>query len=231
MAPMLVGLSGKRDLKGRDAAVARTLRQVFAALDAAFPGTPKELATGLAAGADLLACEVALERLGWRLLGVLPFEAAAFRATLGEAAPRFDAALATPRLRHLTLAPLHGLAPGLAADEGAYEQLGLWLAARCDVLLGVLPAQEPPGLPGGTARVMAHRVGVAPDAVAAAVLRASRELREAPVPRAALLLDLAGAEDAAGHLPLWLRRDGGDAPLSLAPAALRAALGLPTAGE
>ena len=52
--PLLIGLSVKRDLAGRDDAVGRALTAFFEALEKAFPASPKVLVIGLAAGADTI---------------------------------------------------------------------------------------------------------------------------------------------------------------------------------
>jgi hypothetical protein len=44
--PILVGLSDKRDLRQRDAAVRATLGVLLAAIERAFPFSPKVLVTG-----------------------------------------------------------------------------------------------------------------------------------------------------------------------------------------
>ena len=55
LAPLLIGVTGKLDLKGADAAVRAALDAAFERLDARCPGTPKVLVSALARGADTVA--------------------------------------------------------------------------------------------------------------------------------------------------------------------------------
>ena len=125
--PILVGLSGKRDLGGQDAAAAAALDTAFDRIDAAFPHAPKVLVTGLAAGADMLATEIALRRRAWRGFALLPFAREAYAGTIRDAGgddamAQFDALLLHPKLRH---GELPTLPPSDAGHGPAYEQLGL----------------------------------------------------------------------------------------------------------
>lgn len=232
--PILVGLSGKRDLRQRDAAVRATLGVLLAAIERAFPFSPKVLVTGLAEGADMLAADVALSRPGWRVLGLLAFAEADFldRFENDAARARFAAITADPRTRRVTLAPLDAAEPPLSADrirQEAYEQLGLWLAENSTILVGVLPATEPVGTRlGGTSRVLARRCDGEGDADARAVVCRSAELAPHALldpfdPRPACLIDL----DSPGYgerLSVLVRREGRDATLGLDELAMRIAL-------
>ncbi|MFZ4406564.1 MAG: hypothetical protein ACOYOH_04445 [Paracraurococcus sp.] len=234
--PILVGLSGKRDLGGQDAAAAAALDAAFDRIDAAFPHAPKVLVTGLAAGADMLATEIALRRRAWRGFALLPFAREAYAGTIRDAGgddpmAQFDALLLHPKLRY---GELPALPPSDAGHGPAYEQLGLWLATNCAILLAVMPGTEEPGLAGGTARVVAHRLRGEADAAAAAVIATSLELAQPPglkppEPQGLCLVDLAGPVEA-GALPLRLRAPdgkGGSRDRTPTPDALRRAF--PTA--
>jgi hypothetical protein len=59
-APLIVGITGKRKLNGKEAAVRAALRQAFELLDRHFRDTPKILLSALAQGTDLIAAEEAL---------------------------------------------------------------------------------------------------------------------------------------------------------------------------
>ena len=209
--PILVGLSGKRDLRGQEIALRTTLAAAFAALDAAFPHAPKVLITGLAEGADMLASEVVLadrHRSRWHVFGLLPLPVQAYAATMTDdtARERLKALLGNPRVHHRELAPLALPATAKRPQEIAgcsdtslhYEQLGLWLAEHTAVLLTVLPAEEQPDRPGGTARVLQRRLCGTPDAMGRAVIDFSTELARRPIldlphPRPVWRIDLAGA--------------------------------------
>jgi hypothetical protein len=75
LVPIVVGVTGKRDLEGRKDYVEACLREALEEVEKRFPNTPLVLATGLAKGADLLAADVALARPQerWTVVGVLPF--------------------------------------------------------------------------------------------------------------------------------------------------------------
>lgn len=232
--PILVGVTGKRDLAGRDEAVRRALTALFDALERAFPASPKVLVTGLAEGSDMLATEVALARPHWRVAGLLAFAEPDFiaRFTGGDAArATFTRVTAHPRLRKITLAPLADSQPAGPSRGDSYEQLGLWLARNTAILIGVMPADEAEDRLGGTARVLGHRCRGTVDEPAMAVQHRSLEVAaplplDPPEPQPACILDLAGAADARGALPVLLRTLDStaaqrDTPLALAPDALR----------
>ncbi len=182
--PILVGLTGKRALDGKDEVVAEALTAVFQAMDTAFPHSPKVLVTGLAEGADTVATRVALGRAGWRAIGLLPYSRHAYRASFSTDAARyaFDALLADPQLHCHELPPLRPDGADRTGSHGPeYEQLGLWLAEHATILVGVLPAAEGEGRLGGSARVIANRCRGEPDAAGEAILARSTAIAPAPL--------------------------------------------------
>jgi hypothetical protein len=101
----------------------------------------------VADGADQIAAELALE-LGWELQAILPFERAAYRASLANhgARERFDALLAgADCLLELPGDPEHSL--------DAYVMTGRATVAHCDVLIAVWDGLPPRGR-GGTGEVV-----------------------------------------------------------------------------
>jgi hypothetical protein len=101
----------------------------------------------IADGADQIAAEVALE-LGWELEVVLPFERAAYRASLASdaARARFDSLLS----RAACLLEL----PGDPSDGlDAYVMTGRATVAHCDLLIAVWDGLPPRGR-GGTGEVV-----------------------------------------------------------------------------
>jgi hypothetical protein len=101
----------------------------------------------IADGADQIAAEIALD-LGWELQAILPFERAAYRASLANhgARERFDALLG----RSACLLELPG-----DANRGldAYVMTGRATVAHCDVLIAVWDGLPPRGR-GGTGEVV-----------------------------------------------------------------------------
>jgi Ca2+/Na+ antiporter len=80
---LIIGITGKRDLQGKDAAVGAAFRELFELLDERFSHTPKILLTALAKGADTIAAEEALAHAerqrnssprgcAWKVAVVLP---------------------------------------------------------------------------------------------------------------------------------------------------------------
>jgi hypothetical protein len=101
----------------------------------------------VADGADQIAAELALD-LGWELQAILPFERAAYRASLANhgARERFDALLGRCTcLLELPGDPDHGL--------DAYVMTGRATVAHCDVLIAVWDGLPPRGR-GGTGEVV-----------------------------------------------------------------------------
>jgi hypothetical protein len=206
--PILVGITGKRDLKGQDDAVRERLRTAFETLDRETPNAPKVLLSGLAIGADTIAAELALVRPDWLVAAVLPFEAEIyFEDFEGAALAALETLLADPRIKICPLPPLTNPYTGqpctreeLRNSANAtnplrvmhYEQLGLWLAHAAMLLIAVLPKDEQPDQAGGTARVVQYRLSGRPDTVAARVMEASKAVAP-PLP-----LDIAALG------PVWL---------------------------
>src|SRR5262245_37911948 len=72
-APIMIGITGKRDLQGKDESVRRAIEACFDLLDQRLATSGKLLLTGLASGTDTIAAQSALGR-GWKVIAVLPFE-------------------------------------------------------------------------------------------------------------------------------------------------------------
>jgi len=187
--PILVGITGKRDLKGQDETVGQRLREAFDQVDAASPITPKVLLSGMAVGADTIAAELAIARPNWLVAAVLPLDRETYLEDFqGEAHQALETLLANPKVKTYALPPLRNPYTGhpcthdeLRNSANAtnplrvlhYEQLGLWLARAATLLIAVLPEGEEPDQAGGTARVVQYRLSGRPDAVALQVMSAS----------------------------------------------------------
>jgi hypothetical protein len=208
--PILIGITGKRGFAADpnprvDPAetVRARLRQVFAELDARYPGTPKLLLTGGAQGTDIIAAQEVLkpERRGWRVAVLLPFERSLFEKDFQEDGPLQDfRALLTaaegdePRVMVRTLPPLRTPtgAPATPAQldrdtkdndllrHQHYEQVGQFIAETAMVLIAVMDTGEQPNAKeanGGTARIVACRRAGRPDALGAEVASRSVVVR------------------------------------------------------
>lgn len=216
--PILVGITGKRDLKDQDEVVRDRLRAAFDTLDRETPNVPKVLLSGMAIGADTIAATLALARSDWLVAAVLPFDAETYFEDFdGASLAVLETLLADHRVKTYALPPLANPYTGqpctreeLRNSANAtnplrvmhYEQLGLWLAHASTLLVAVLPKDEQPDQAGGTARVVEYRLSGRPDTVAARVMEASDAVAP-PLP-----LDIAALG------PVWLI----DAPDGAAPA-------------
>jgi hypothetical protein len=184
--------------------VRERLAKVFDYLDRELPNTPKILLTGAAAGADLIAAEEVLFsksqpggglRRNWLVLAVLPFDQRLYEQDFQpEEWGRLQTAMQDQRMEQWTLPnlkfgknekPLQADDLERRADASDfqkdlrrrhYEQVGLWIADQANVLLAVMPSQEPADRIGGTARIVAIRRGGRPDQTAAEEIKASGQL-------------------------------------------------------
>ena len=206
--PILVGITGKRDLKGEDDVVRERLSLAFETLDRETPNAPKVLLSGVAIGADTIAVELALSRPDWLVAAVLPFDTETYFEDFdGAALAALETMLADPRVKTCPLPPLTNPYTGQPCTREEqrnsanaanplrvmhYEQLGLWLAHAATLLIAVLPKEEQPEQAGGTARVVQYRLSGRPDAVATRVMEASKVVAP-PLP-----LDIAALG------PVWL---------------------------
>ena len=211
-APLIIGITGKRDLQGKDAAVAKAFRDLFELLDEKFSHTPKILLSALAQGADTIAAEEALAHAerqrtagrpgyAWQVVAVLPMP-------IEQYAQDFDAAGATKlrelcaRVRTEVLDPLYRPEPGsrfalgppfawseLARANGNpdrsahYEQVGLQISDQCGLLVAVMPRGEQPDKIGGTARIVDYRLTAEPDPARRDIARRSQVLAPLPLDR------------------------------------------------
>ena len=234
--PFFVGITGKRDLQGQDAAVRLALDAAFDLLDRRMPHTPKVLLSSLAAGADTIAAEAAVGRQGWTILAPLPFTAEVYEADFPDPsdAERLHALMAHPRVRVLELCPLRRAGsgrryvpreiarttPSSTARTLHYEQAGLYIVERCGILIGVVGSDETPGRVGGAGRILNARLNGL-DATALAIRRHSSELlqeggladpRSGPVWRILLEPERLAAGTTLG---LWVQtdRDAKPAPI------------------
>lgn len=178
--------------------------------DRYLPSTPKILLTGAAAGSDLMIAEEVLSlseasggkpRPNWLVVAVLPFAESLFQEDFTpDQWEQYRRVVTDRRTRVLILPPLQTKfgRPAGAADlwrrpdateyqrelrNQHYEQIGIWIADTANVLLAVMPTDEPAAKVGGTARIVAVRRSTQPDPAAAEIISASTVL----APRSELL--------------------------------------------
>ena len=173
-APFLIGITGKRDLKGQEKAVRAALDGTFDIIDARLPHSPKILLSALAKGADTVAAEAALARPGWRVVAPLPLPRESYEADFDDpdSLARLRALMADPGVKviqlpalrvvraHRASAPRGRRRLEMAAEERRlhYEQVGLYVLERSALLIGVAQPGDAPSRIGGTERILKARL-------------------------------------------------------------------------
>ncbi len=201
LAPIVIGITGERELDGKHASVSGALKGIFDCLDERYPISPKILLTRLAQGADALGAEGVLERKGWEIVASLPLPLELYVQDFDERAEQqlrslIEEANSRKRLRMFTLDPLRRgaerppITPSefahtseMASSERAdhYEQAGLFIAERCAILIAVVRAGERPDRIGDIGRLVRHRLRGDLDDAARIIVQRSRVLLE-PAP-------------------------------------------------
>jgi hypothetical protein len=240
LTPIMIGITGKRNLLGKDDEVEATLQACFDLLDRELSASKKLFMSGLAVGADTIGARLA-QKHGWQVVGVLPFSVNLFLQDFdGDGAEQLlafvdpiEGSLADPNAgKLLVLDPL--LNPQtkkpfepidlsrLSLNSGFiradhHEQVGLFIAERCSLLIGVMPASEQPDRVGGTARILDFRLRGTPDLTSERIIQNSGVLRkpillDSPQDGPAWLVDL-DAVGKAQSSPLsavqcWYRKNG-----------------------
>jgi hypothetical protein len=164
-SPFILGATGHRDIRGDAAqgmrdAVAGLLRQ----LQANAPETELRLMVGMAAGADLLVTEVALEA-GVQVEALLPMPLADYAADfLPEEFARMQALLARPgiHVRQLASPPAITGESAKSARDRAYVKLSETLMRRSSLLIALWDG-APTLLAAGTADTVLRHLGVRTD--------------------------------------------------------------------
>jgi hypothetical protein len=162
--PLVIGITGHRDLRPEDEGILTDLiEEFFDTIETQCSHTPIKLLCPLADGADQLVAKVALNR-GIEVVAVLPMPeefylmdfTAPGRQIFHELLPQTSQRFTLPLAREVTaellaLPPSDG--PGDKARKAQYEQLGLYVVHRCQILLALWDGVES-GKQGGTACVV-----------------------------------------------------------------------------
>jgi hypothetical protein len=234
-APLIVGITGKRELNGKDDAVRAALRTAFELLDKHFKHTPKILLSALAQGTDLIAAEEAVKYAdeqraknppgcSWQVVAPLPMPLRLYLEDFDKAHRQRICDLRR-RIKVRALPPLRRPVPGSPFDLGEpftrdalhrqqdgnprrtdhYEQVGLYISDQCGLLIAVMPGDEEPDKIGGTARIVYYRLRLLFDAACRDIRRRSQVLAPLPLDRPQLG-------------PVWVidldALKGGDSPLN-----------------
>jgi hypothetical protein len=166
--PLMLGVSGHRDLKHDGIALLReAVAQFVDEVRALLPDTPLRILVGMADGADLLVAQTAIE-LGVQVEAMLPMSLKDYAADFDAATfARLEALLAHPHVRCIELAsprPKMGVPPSSAAQmrDLQYANLTAALIRRSSLLLAVWDGQGST-LPGGTADTVLRYLGARTD--------------------------------------------------------------------
>jgi hypothetical protein len=156
--PIVIGVTGHRDLPREDLEeYRRGVADLIARFRRRYPATPLRVLSPLAAGADRLVAEVALET-GCELVVPLPFPAAEYERDFPDSVDEFRRILAQ-------VAPANVFVlPPVAAEEGVtvrdpehrdlyYRRVGEYIAAHSHVLVALWDGQ-PSDSDAGTAAVV-----------------------------------------------------------------------------
>jgi len=134
--PIVIGVTGHRELRERDIPRLRELvRAELTKLKTEYPYSPFVMLSSLAAGADLLCAEVAIE-LGITLKCPLPMELDQYRLDFdAEALANFDAMLA--QAEEVFVAPATEPPPEEMSRNFYYRQAGIYVTTHSHVLLAL----------------------------------------------------------------------------------------------
>ena len=167
ISPFVIGISGHRDLHPDTLPQARAaLVAILRELQGHLPESALRLMSGMAAGADLLAVETALE-LGIGVDAVLPMPLADYAADFdSDSFTWLIKLLAHPEVHRVELpldAEEEGGAPtGAALRDAQYSALTRTLSRGCSLLIALWDG-EPSTLPGGTADTALRYLSVRSD--------------------------------------------------------------------
>lgn len=151
LIPIVVGITGHRDLRDGDAApLEAAVRRFLERLRRDYPSSPLALITPLAEGADRLAARVALE-LGAELIAPIPLPRAEYARDFPSTVDEFDRLFDDDRtVRRLEL-------PAIGNDRALqYALAGAFVARQSHVLLALWDGVESDSV-GGTFQVVAYR--------------------------------------------------------------------------
>ncbi|MCR9279530.1 MAG: hypothetical protein NXH85_16350 [Pseudomonadaceae bacterium] len=164
--PLIIGVTGHRDLIDSELPlIRRRVAAWLAKLRADYPDLPLLILTGLAEGADSLVANIAHEQ-NVEVINVLPMPISEYRRDFNkDALQDFERLAALGETIELAVLPssLDASLPSSQDGEATgdervdrsrqYEQLGVFLAAHCHILLALWDGKTTTGL-GGTSQVI-----------------------------------------------------------------------------
>ena len=147
MIPIVIGITGHRDPRQEDLEALRSsVSDVYRRIRENYPDAPLFVMSSVAAGADQLCAEVALES-GIGVISVLPMPVEEYRKDFdGDDAVRFDRILSASQDCFVSLdmegfSPNHGPSDPRARDY-LYRQAGLYIVSHSHILLALWDGKE-----------------------------------------------------------------------------------------
>lgn len=156
--PIVIGVTGHRDLPQEDLPeYRRRVAHLIAQFRKRYPTTPLRVLSPLAAGADRLVADVALEA-HCELVVPLPFAPEEYERDFPDSVEEFRALLARVPAHHVFVLPPATVRGGAAADSGEardaqYRRVGAYIAAHSHVLIALWDGR-PGASEAGTAGIV-----------------------------------------------------------------------------
>jgi hypothetical protein len=141
--PLVIGVTGHRDLRTSDLAVYRAqIIEFFELLQARYPATPLRIVSPLAAGADRLVAQIALDR-GYELIVPLPLSPDDYERDFPDSVQEFRSMLQRVPAEHIFVWPRSDAGnpqqwcePQSARDQ-QYRDVGAFVVQQSHILLAI----------------------------------------------------------------------------------------------
>jgi hypothetical protein len=141
--PFVIGVTGHRDLRASDLAVYRAqIIEFFELLQARYPATPLRIVSALAAGADRLVAQIALDR-GYELIVPLPLSPDDYERDFPDSVQEFRSMLQRVPAEHIFVWPRSDAGnpqercePQSARDQ-QYREVGAFVVQQSHILLAI----------------------------------------------------------------------------------------------
>lgn len=158
ITPIVIGVTGHRDLRDRDIPTLRTqVRTQLFKLQSEYPNSPLIMLSSIASGADTLCAESALA-LGIDLACPLPMPPEEYRKDFSDTdASVFDGLV--KRANNVFVAPNAEPAPNERIRDFHYRQAGIYIASHSHVLLAMWDGSPAKPNGCGTAEVVDFMLG------------------------------------------------------------------------
>jgi len=141
--PFVIGVTGHRDLRTSDLAVYRAqIIEFFELLQARYPATPLRIVSALAAGADRLVAQIALDR-GYELIVPLPLSPDDYERDFPDSVQEFRSMLQRVPPEHVFVWPRsdagnpQGWCEPQSARDQQYREVGAFVVQQSHILLAI----------------------------------------------------------------------------------------------